>query len=461
VADEVTAPDDRPVLEVSEMNSRVRAVIEDETDLQDVWLRGEVSNYSGPHHNSGHLYFRLKDEDAEIDCTMWRRNVQKLEIEPEDGMEVLALGSPGMWEKAGKYQFYVERMLTAGRGDLFLRYQMLKEQLGEEGLFDEGTKRPLPEFPRVIGIVTSKGAAALQDVLNVLTRRSPHLRVLVSDARVQGDGAAETIVDAIERLSAYAARGNRLDLIVVTRGGGSMEDLWAFNEEPTVRAVANSRVPVVAGVGHETDVTLAGMAADARSPTPSAAAEVAAPAREEVLERIEDRERRLARRLHQILELKSSRLEALAERPVLSGPHALFSQAWQLTDDLATRLPRAMQARLDRARTRLETLAQRSVVAGPRTLVEDRRSRLDELASRLPRAIERDLERAKSRLAEQAGRLDAMSPLKVLSRGYSVATVDGSTVRTIDDVDRGDRMDVRVQDGTVHTDVTDTTEDQA
>jgi len=228
-----------------------------------------------------------------------------------------------------------------------------------------------------------------------------------------------------------------------------------------VRAVANSRVPVVAGVGHETDVTLAGMAADARSPTPSAAAEVAAPAREEVLERIEDRERRLARRLHQILELKSSRLEALARRPVLSGPHALFSQAWQLTDDLATRLPRAMQARLDRARTRLETLAQRSVVAGPRTLVEDRRSRLDELASRLPRAIERDLERAKSRLAEQAGRLDAMSPLKVLSRGYSVATVDGSTVRTIDDVDRGDRMDVRVQDGTVHTDVTDTTEDQA
>jgi exodeoxyribonuclease VII large subunit len=364
-----------------------------------------------------------------------------------------------MWEKAGKYQFYVERMLEAGRGELFLRYQMLKDQLGEEGLFDEDRKRDLPSFPRVIGVVTSRGAAAFQDLLNVLERRSPHVRVLLADARVQGDRASATIVDAIERLNEPAQAGNRADAIVVTRGGGSMEDLWAFNEEPTVRAVANSELPILVGVGHETDHTLAEMAADVRAPTPSAAAEVIAPSREDALQDLEDQRRRLASLLLQILQLKNSQLDAMANRPVLSGPEALFSQAWQRTDDLATRLPRAMQARLDRSRTRLETLAQRDVLRRPEAMFADGRSRVDELADRLPRAIDRDLERARSRLKENAGRLDALSPLKVLSRGYSVATVDGRTVESVDDVEPGDRMDVRVEDGTVHADIDEITEE--
>ncbi len=458
MAEESLAPDDRPVLTVSEVNRRVRQLLEDQPDLRQIWVRGEVSNYRGPHHGSGHLYFRLKDEDAEIDCVMWRGQARGLQFEPEDGMEVLAKASVGLWEKAGKYQIYVSEMLEAGQGDLYLRYQMLKKRLGEEGLFDESRKRPLPEFTRTVGIVTSKGAAALQDALNVLRRRSPHVHVVIADAKVQGEGAAETVADAIARLGRWADAGNRLDVIIVTRGGGSMEDLWAFNEEVAVRAVARSRVPVVSGVGHETDWTLVDLAADVRAPTPSAAAEVAAQSREETLTMLSDKERELAARLDHQLQVYRHRLDGLATRPVLSRPEALLRQAWQRTDDLADRLPRAARTRLDHARSRLEALSRSPVFRRPEALMDPARTRVDELERRLPRAAELVLERGHNRLGERASTLDALSPLKVLGRGFAAAQKEGQLVRSIQDVAPGDRLDIRVEDGTIATDVQETEE---
>jgi exodeoxyribonuclease VII large subunit len=455
VADDadVQAPDGRPVVTVSELNTKVSRLLEAEPELRNVWLRGEISNWTGPHGSSGHAYFSVKDDDAEIDCVMWRRNVQGLTIEPGDGMEVLARGSVGLYEKRGSYQFYIEQMLEAGRGDLYLRYQQLKAELDEEGLFDPERKRSLPAFPRAIGVVTSRDAAGFQDVLNVLRRRSPHVRVLLSDARVQGGEAAPTIVDAIERLNAHAERGHPVDVIVVTRGGGSMEDLWAFNEEETVRAVADSRLPVVAGVGHETDTTLTDLAADERAPTPSAAAEVAAPSREESLERVDELRQRLARRVQHVVDLKRSRVDGLADRPVLSRPGALFAEANQLTDELASRLPRAMQARLGEARARVDALANRSVLCSTQGVLADRERRLENVSTRLPRAAERTLERSRNRVGRLAGRLDALSPLKVLERGYASASRDGEPVRSVTDVEVGDEMDVRVTDGTIVSEV--------
>ena len=452
---DVQAPDDRPVVTVSELNTKVSQILEGQPELRNVWLRGEVSNWTGPHGASGHAYFRIKDDDAEIDCVMWRRNVQGLSIEPQEGMEVLARGSVGLYEKRGSYQFYIEEMVEAGRGDLYLRYQQLKDRLEEEGLFDPERKQPLGAFPRTIGVVTSREAAGLQDVLNVMRRRSPHVDVLVSDARVQGEGASSTIVEAIQRLDDHARRGHDVDLIVVTRGGGSLEDLWAFNEEETVRAVANSRLPIVSGVGHETDTTLTDLAADERAPTPSAAAEVAAPSREESLERVDELRQRLARRVQHVVDLKRSRVNGLADRPVLSRPGALFAEANQLTDELASRLPRAMQTRLDEARARIDALASRSVLCSTQGVLGDRARHLGTLSARLPRAAERTLERSKNELGQLAGRLDALSPLKVLERGYASASTDGEPVRSIADVDRGDELDVRVTDGTIVSEVTD------
>jgi exodeoxyribonuclease VII large subunit len=455
---EPETPDDRPVVTVAELNRHVAGLLEAQSNLQDVWLRGEVSNWSGPHPSSGHAYFRMKDDDAEIDCVMWRRNVQSLTVDLEEGLEVLAHGNVGLYEQRGSYQFYIDRVLDAGRGELYLAYQQRKRRLEEEGLFDPRRKQEAPAFPRTLGVVTSRSAAAFQDVLNVLERRSPHLRVVLADARVQGEGAGATLRDAIEQLNGRA-EAEDLDAIVLTRGGGSLEDLWAFNEEVTVRAVADSRLPVITGVGHETDTTLADLAADVRAPTPSAAAEVAAPSREETLDRVREAGRSMATNLEQLVDRKRQRLRALADRPVLSRPEALLAEARQRLDELAARLPRGAQARVDGARSRLAALAQRSVLSRPDAVLGDARQRLADLADRLPRATDRRVERAGNRLGQAAGRLDALSPLKVLERGYAVATTDGRAVRSVDDVEVGDPVDVRVQDGRLDTEVQDIEEE--
>ena len=391
-----------PVLSVADVNRRVKDDLEGDPRLSDILVKGEVSNLRP--YPSG-TYFSLKDDSGELRCVIWREHARSLPPEIRDGTAVVARGHVSVYLKRGEYQLTVSSMQPEGAGLLWLRLQELKAKLEAEGLFSPARKRPLPALPARVGIVTSRSGAVLHDIVTVLERRSPYLEVVFADARVQGAEAAASVAAAIARLG----RPGSVDVLIVARGGGSIEDLWGFNEEAVVRAVAACPVPVISAVGHETDWTLCDLAADWRAPTPSAAAERVAPGRDELLQRLAHGERRMATRLQGRLELARSRLQGLETRPVFTRPDA--------------------------------------ILASPR-------QRLDEATMGLPRGIQRVLERTAARLQQHAGVLDALSPLKTLARGFAVATVDGATVRRVQQAPAGTRLDVRVTDGVIETTVT-------
>ncbi|QIA27101.1 exodeoxyribonuclease VII large subunit [Thermaerobacter sp. PB12/4term] len=385
------------VLTVSELTARIRLRLESDARLRQVWVRGEVN--SCKRHSSGHLYFTLQDEGATLRCVMFRSAARHLGFTPEDGMEVLALGRVGVYEPAGTYQLYVETLEPAGLGALYLALEQRRQRLAREGLFDPGRKRPLPAWPRCIGVITSADGAALRDILKVALRRNPRLQVVVAPVPVQGEGAAQAIAEAIRRFN----RWGRADVLIVGRGGGAREDLWAFNEEEVVRAVAASRIPVISAVGHEVDVTLCDLAADVRAPTPSAAAELAAPELAPI-------ERRLA--------------------------------------ELSGRLEGGVRRRLERARRRLEELAGRPGLRHPAQQVAAWRQRLERLRQDLARAAGWRVAGGRQRLGSAAGRLEALSPLSVLRRGYSITrTPDGRVVTWAGQVRPGDRVEVLLARG--------------
>ncbi|MGC9468404.1 MAG: exodeoxyribonuclease VII large subunit [Anaerolineae bacterium] len=356
-------------LTVSEVTSRIRSLIESEPVFQDLWLEGEVSNFSRA--SSGHIYLTLKDAGAQIGGVIWRGTAQGLVYIPRSGDQVLAHGRIGLYEQGGRYQIYIDRIQPAGRGSLYEEFERLKAALQAEGLFDEARKRPLPPFPKCIGVVTSPTAAAFRDVLNVLSRRYPLVRVLLSPTLVQGDAAPPRIVAALDRLNAR----DDVHVILVVRGGGSLEDLWAFNDERVARAIAASRLPVVSGVGHETDFTLADFAADRRAPTPSAAAEVVTP---EVAE--------------------------------------LSAALWQER----LRMDRAVERQLSTRRDALSSTVRALQHLSPDTRVASARQRTDDLAARLESAVSRRLEIAGQRVEGLRSRLASLNPEAVLGRGYAI-----------------------------------------
>lgn len=386
------------VLTVAELTRRIRERLEWDPRLQDLWVRGEVSNLR-LHAPSGHAYFSLKDEQAVLRCVMFRDAVQRLAFRPADGMQVVARGRIGVYEREGSYQLYVSELHPHGVGALYVALEQLKARLAAEGLFDPARKRRLPMLPRCVGIVTSPVGAAVRDMIQVARRRFPGVSLVVAPVLVQGDGAAEQVARAIQLLNHHGG----VDVIVVARGGGSLEDLWAFNDERVVRAIASSAVPVVTGIGHETDFTLADLAADVRAPTPSAAAELVVPDRRQLLLRLEGLARRLVRALETSAQARRRRLERLVGRRALSHP----------LDRVAA------------ARQRVEALHRQAALAAAR-----------------------HLERGRGRLQAAAGRLEALSPLGVLARGYSLTrTLDGQVVRGHDEVRPGDTVEVLLQRG--------------
>lgn len=367
--------------------------------LQDVWVEGEISNLSRP--SSGHLYFTLKDAGAQLRCVMWRGEASRLRIALSDGMAVEAHGYIGIYEAGGQYQLYTDCLQPAGEGALFQEFLRLKERLAAEGLFDAARKRPLPRLARRIGVVTSPTGAALRDILHILRRRNPLAEVVLAPAPVQGEDAPPLLVEALDRLNQIVAP----DVILLARGGGSLEDLWAFNDERVVRAIVASRAPVISGVGHETDFTLADFAADVRAPTPTAAAELATP-------------------------ITRDELRA-----------ALHAQQERLWANLQAAL-RERQRSLDRLNDRLQ-------FTSPGRRVQSERQRLDEWARRLLTAQQHYLAIARSHLRGQESRLAALNPLAVLQRGYAIVTrqTDGRVVASCQQVQHGDALSVRVQDG--------------
>lgn len=416
------------VLTVSDLNRRVRECLE--TAIPLLWVAGEISNLS--HAASGHVYFTLKDDGAQVRCVMWRSRAQLLGRRLQNGQQVEVRALPGFYEARGEFQLTVETVRQAGQGSLFERFLELKSRLEREGLFAAANKRPLPAFPRRIGIVTSPQAAALRDVLATLQRRSPHVALALYPTQVQGDGAAVGIATAI---AAAAADGN--DVLILCRGGGSLEDLWAFNEEAVARAIRSSAVPVVSGIGHETDFTIADFAADLRAATPTAAAELAGPDRAALLARLAELERLLRRRCEQSLAEHGQRLDWLAAR-LVHPAERLVRQHERLAAG-RRQLERAFLSRIESGRHRLHLAGLRLTASRPQA--GSRREHLEALASRLKRTRGHALEVRAAKLRALAASLNQLDPLRVLARGYTLALApDGRAVRDAGALQSGDRL---------------------
>ena len=438
------------VFSVSEITRSVRAVLEDE--IGTVWVEGEVSNYRK--QASGHQYFTLKDAQAQLACVWFARGGSRLkQVALTDGMQVQVRGALTVYEARGQYQLNVQLVQAGGAGLLQAKFEALKRKLEAEGLFDAARKRALPGFPTVIGIVTSPTGAALRDMLHVLARRAPWLRVIVSPARVQGDGAAEEIVAAIAALNQLARTP---DVIVVARGGGSVEDLWAFNEEVVARAIVASAIPVVSAVGHEIDFTIADFAADLRAPTPSAAAELVAPDAAELAHRLGQWAVQVRRQMVAALGAHRSRVDFLARSTFFREPAKRLAEAQQRTDLAEEALRRAMRERVSAGRQRVEALLARLRQHRPDQFVALRRQHFQALRAQLEGRFHEAWKEPQARCARLAGMLRLLAPAATLARGYSMTMkADGTMVGSADEVRPGMRLITRLADGDVKSRVED------
>jgi len=437
----------RRVLSVTELTIKVRDRLE--SDFFEVWVEGELSNCRI--WNTGHLFFTLKDSATQIRGFMFRSSLRYLKFKPADGLRVVARGKISVYEPKGEYQIICEHLEPQGLGALQLAFDQLKKRLEAEGLFDAARKRPLPALPRKIGIVTSLDGAAIRDIIKVLRRRAPNAQIVIRPARVQGEGAAAEVARGLRAIT----RVRGVDVVIVGRGGGSIEDLWAFNEEVVARAIANSPVPVISAVGHETDTTIADFVADRRAPTPSAAAEIVVAAKDDFFARIDALHARVRVSARARLQTLGRRLHALEVRPAFAGVPGRVAMRGRQTSELTYALAHVMRSRLalrerrlGQIRRQLEALDLGRRLAGIRT-------RLVGADGRLSGAITRRHHRADTQLRDSAARLASLSPLAVLGRGYAVAWNEDRTrvLRDVADTSVGDRIRVRLAKGELQCDV--------
>ncbi|HOV26551.1 MAG TPA: exodeoxyribonuclease VII large subunit [Pseudobacteroides sp.] len=388
------------VYTVSDINRYLKNIISRDILLSGLMVRGEISNYKN--HYSGHMYFTLKDESSLIKCVMFRTHNCQLKFMPENGMRVIVGGYISVFERDGQYQLYAESMQPDGVGALHMAFEQLKQKLEKEGLFDRRLKKTLPRLPRYVGVVTSSTGSVIKDIINVMGRRYPNINIKVYPVAVQGEGAAKQISKAIDRFNELKC----VDVIILARGGGSLEELWAFNEEVVARSIFKSHIPVVSAVGHETDYTIADFVADERAPTPSAAAEIVAPDKESLKNELNNLVYRLAKSLNHNLIIQRNRLSRVTESTAFKQPY-------------------------DR--------------------VYQERMRIDIYQKNLIRALQVNFSSYKSRFEVLAGKLDALSPLKIMSRGYSVVKnkENGKIVKSINDVYKGADLEINLMDGTV------------
>jgi exodeoxyribonuclease VII large subunit len=432
---------EKRILTVSQLTALVHGVLED--NFQQVWVEGEVSNLAQP--SSGHCYFTLKDAGAQIRCVMFRGAARMLRFRPQDGMGLIARGRLTVYDQRGDYQLLVEYLEPKGVGALQLAFQQLKERLAGEGLFDERRKKPLPQLPQRIGIVTSPTGAAIHDMLHVLNRRYANLEILLFPVRVQGEGAGAEIAAAIRDFN----RHGMIDVMIVGRGGGSLEDLWAFNEEVVARAIHCSRIPVISAVGHEVDITIADLAADLRAPTPSAAAELVVGSKAQLEETVT----LLSHRLHQAVQhrLTAYRGRLTASARALRDPTVLLGLTAQRVDDLAERCAQAAKRALSGRREQLERHTGLLRIVSPLVRIERAREQLIACQAGNEGALRRQLDRVRERLAVAAGSIHALSPLRTLARGYAVVEryPDMVVVKDALQVAAGDRLRLTLSNGEV------------
>jgi exodeoxyribonuclease VII large subunit len=442
---------ERQVYTVSELTLGLKAALEEAFPA--VWVEGEISNLRTP--GSGHSYFTLKDEGAQLSAVLFRGRGRRVRFDLEDGMQVLVFGGLDVYAARGQYQLVVEMMEPKGLGALQLAFEQLKRKLEAEGLFDEGRKRPLPAFPRVIGVVTSPTGAAIRDILNIIGRRFGDLHILIAPVRVQGDGAPGEIIQALLNLQAVA----ELDVIIVGRGGGSIEDLWAFNDEGVARAIVACCVPVISAVGHETDFTIADFVADLRAPTPSGAAELVVREKLAVVEALVDLYARLKQAITAEVAAYRERVEYLGRRRVLTDPARALRDLHRRLDELQGRLRLGLRSsqRQVRHRVALATGALRS--RNPLARITGGAALLAQLRGRLIASAAHSVKVSRSRFAESVGRLESLSPLGVLARGYSLTRLSsGAVVRNAGQVAVGDPLEILLHQGALGARVTDVKE---
>jgi exodeoxyribonuclease VII large subunit len=432
------------ILTVSELTRVVREILEGR--IGEVWIEGEISNFR--RQSSGHHYFTLKDERAQIACVMFARSYgAQSKIALSDGMQVQAYGLVSVYEARGQYQLIVQLIQPKGQGLLQAKFEALKRKLQAEGLFNPDRKRTLPKFPRRVALVTSSAGAALQDMLNILKRRSPWLSILICPVRVQGEGAAAEISEMIDFISSQAA-GMKVDLMVVGRGGGSLEDLWEFNEESVARSIYRSRIPIVSAVGHEIDFTIADFVADLRAPTPSAAAELVVPDIFALQGELVSRRSALDRLIWQELEIRQMQIRRLSEAPCFREPRRLIVERQQRVDQLEIRVLEIWKNVLQRRRSGIEKMLAVLSAFRPERWLQAKRAEVAGLEMRLIRIAASKLDSHKNRLAEIATFLRLLGPRQTLERGYSI-TLDGNgnVVRSIQALRAGDPIQTMLADG--------------
>ncbi|MNJ16730.1 exodeoxyribonuclease VII large subunit [Aeromonas rivipollensis] len=438
--DESSQSRQQQIFTVTRLNSAVRMILEQDLGL--VWLTGELSNLAMP--SSGHWYFSLKDISAQVRCAMFKGNNRRVPFRPQDGMQVLVQARVSLYEPRGDYQLIIESMQPAGDGMLALRFEELKRRLGAEGLFDEGRKRPLPREPRAVGLVTSATGAALHDMLTVLERRAPDLPVFIYPTQVQGSAAISQIVAAIT----LANRRAEVDVLIVGRGGGSLEDLWCFNEEAVARAIAGSAIAVVSAVGHEVDVTISDFAADLRAPTPSAAAELVAPDRSARAQRLVHLKQRLVQAISRRQTAARHGFTLLQKRLDHQDPKRRLEQQSQRLDELSGRLQQLLNLRLHQGERRLANLELRLQARSPSTLLAAGKRRHQLAEERLHSLMNKRQDLAAHRLAMLSARLDGVSPLATLGRGYSITrTPSGEVISRAAQVSPGQQLVTTLAEG--------------
>ncbi len=449
ITDPLNSPHRPHVFSVSQLNFAAKTVLSDGFP-DPVWIEGELSNFSRP--KSGHWYFSLKDSQAQVRCAMFRSRNQTLGFVPQDGMHVLLHGSVGLYEGRGEFQIIVEFMEEAGDGRLRRQFELLKARLAAEGLFAPERKKPLPRLPLTVGVVTSPSGAAIRDIISVLGRRFPAARIVIYPTDVQGQQAAGQIAAAIAAADRHAAA----DVLIVARGGGSLEDLWPFNEEVTARAIAACTIPVVSGVGHEIDTTIADLAADRRAATPSAAAELVVPDQVEWVKVVTQLAERLQRCFREQLTRQREQLRFLSYRLRKHHPQQSLHQRMQRLDDLDQRSRRAMGVILERHHARVHRAGAALAVCSPQRHLERQGQRVNLLHRRLGHAIEQTLQRCHHRLAVQGRSLDTVSPLATLNRGYAmvIRPDDDTIIRDAGTLTPGQQLETRLARGRFSATVT-------
>lgn len=390
-------------LTVSELNGYIKRIFDSDRTLSAVTVKGEISNFVN--HKSGHLYFSIKDTESQLKAVMFRSSAQRLKFLPESGMKVVLHGSVAVYQRDGSYQLYVNTMEPDGIGALYLAYEQLKEKLSGEGLFNDIYKKDIPRFPEKIGVITSPTGAAVRDIINVTGRRYPLAKLYLYPSLVQGDGAVENLISALD----YFEKSKLVDVIIIGRGGGSIEDLWAFNSEQLARKIFSMSIPIISAVGHETDFTICDFVSDLRAPTPSAAAELAVPDIRELIMRV---------------------------------------------DGISERLSGALLHLVERKRERFEILSESAVLKNPLEIIESKRELLFEIRDEIASNIKEIIGQKKTDLILKTEKLNALNPLSVMARGYAVAAKDGVIIKKVKDISCGDLLRVRFSDGTVDASVT-------